>query len=83
MLDKFDDMSIKDAKRAFIIYINFVKINKEIRKMASTIIQDFTIKLDIVFYDVDTKIIKALEQTIELRKKEKMALREDSESPRY
>ena len=83
MLDKFDDMSIKDAKRAFIIYINFVKINKEIRKMASTIIQEFTIKLDIVFYDVDTKIIKALEQTIELRKKEKMALREDSESPRY
>ncbi len=38
MLEKFDEMNLKDAKRAFIIYLNFMKINKEIRKMASSII---------------------------------------------
>ncbi len=38
MLEKFDEMNLKDSKRAFIIYLNFMKINKEIRKMASSII---------------------------------------------
>lgn len=38
MLEKFEQMGLKDAKRAFIIYLNFIKINKEIRKMASSII---------------------------------------------
>ena len=38
MLEKFDEMNLKDAKRAFIIYLNFMKINKEIRKMASSIL---------------------------------------------
>ena len=46
MLEKFDEMTLKDAKRAFIIYLNFMKINKEIRKMASSIIQEFNIKID-------------------------------------
>lgn len=60
MLKKFDDMNIKDAKRAFIIYLNFVRVNKEIRKMATCILQEFSINLEIHFYDVDTKIIEAL-----------------------
>ena len=60
MLEKFDDMSIKDAKRAFIIYLNFVRVNKEIRKMATSILQEFSIDLDIYFYDIDTKIVEAL-----------------------
>jgi len=34
MLDRFEEMNLQDAKRAFIVYLNFVKINKEIRKMA-------------------------------------------------
>ena len=62
MLEKFDDMSIKDAKRAFIIYLNFVRVNKEIRKMATSILQEFSIDLDIYFYDIDTKIVEALKQ---------------------
>ena len=27
MLEKFGEMTLKDAKRAFIIYLNFIKIN--------------------------------------------------------
>lgn len=67
MLEKFDDMCIKDAKRAFIIYMNFVKINKEIRKMASCILLEFNIPLDIYFYEVDTKVIESMKATIELK----------------
>lgn len=47
MLEKFNDMSLKDSKKAFIIYMNFMKINKEIRKMALCIIQEFNIKMGI------------------------------------
>jgi ANTH domain len=71
MLEKFEEMSLKDAKRAFIIYLNFVKINKEIRKMASTIIADFHIKIDIAFYDIDTKVVEALKMSIETKEREK------------
>lgn len=73
MLEKFDEMTLKDAKRAFIIYLNFIKINKEIRKMASSIIQEFNISLGISFYDIDTKVIEALKISIELKEKEKGA----------
>ncbi len=69
MLEKFEEMSLKDAKRAFIIYLNFIKINKEIRKMSSSIIQEFHIKIDITFYDIDTKVAEALKLSIETREK--------------
>jgi hypothetical protein len=72
MLEKFDDMTLKDAKRAFIIYLNFIKINKEIRKMASSIIQEFHIKIDISFYDIDTKVIEALKISIETKERERL-----------
>lgn len=70
MLEKFDKMDLKDAKRAFIIYLNFIKINKEIRKMASCVILEFNIKLKIHFYDIDTKVIEALKLSIETKEKE-------------
>lgn len=72
MLEKFQQMSLKDAKRAFIIFLNFVKINKEIRKMASSIISDFHIKIDIAFYEIDTKVVEALKQYIETKEREKL-----------
>ena len=75
MLEKFDEMSLIDAKRAFIIYLNFIKINKEIRKMASSIIQEFNIKIGISFYDIDTKVIEALKLSIELKEKEKLTIK--------
>jgi hypothetical protein len=71
MLERFDEMQIKDAKRAFIIYLNFMKVNKEIRKMANCILQEFNINLNILFYDVDTKLIEAMKTTIDLKEKEK------------
>ncbi len=70
MLEKFDEMKLSDAKRAFIIYLNFIKINKEIRKMASSVIQEFNIKLGITFYDIDTKVIEGLKLTIDMKEKE-------------
>lgn len=69
MLEKFEDMSLKDAKRAFIIYLNFVKIHKEIRKMSATISADFHIKIEISFYDIDTKVVEALKLSIETKER--------------
>ena len=58
MLNKFAEMSTKDAKRAFIIYMNFIKINKEIRVMALSIMHEFKIKqLKVKFYDVDSEVV--------------------------
>ena len=65
MLEKFEDMDLKDSKRAFIIYMNFIKINQEIKKMASSIILEFNIKLGINFYEVDTRVVEALKVHIE------------------
>lgn len=70
MLEKFGEMKLSDAKRAFIIYLNFVKINKEIRKMASSVIQEFNIKIGITFYDIDTKVIEGLKLSIDLKERE-------------
>lgn len=70
MLEKFGEMKLSDAKRAFIIYLNFVKINKEIRKMASSVCQEFNIKIGITFYDIDTKVIEGLKLSIDLKERE-------------
>jgi hypothetical protein len=69
LVEKFDEMSLKDSKKAFIIYTNFIKINKEIRKMGSCIIQEFNIKMGIQFYEIDTKVIEALKISIELKER--------------
>jgi len=58
-------MELRDAKRAFIIYLSFIKINREIRKMAAVIISEFNIKLELVFYEIDTKVAEALKVSIE------------------
>ena len=71
MLQKFDEMNLKDAKRAFIIYMNFIKINQEIRKMASSIILEFNINIGINFYDVDVRVMEALKIRIEEKEKSK------------
>lgn len=80
MLEKFEEMSLMDAKRAFIIYLNFIKINKEIRKMSSSIIQEFNIKIDITFYDIDAKVAEALKLSIETREREKSVTSQKSGS---
>jgi hypothetical protein len=72
MLEKFEEMTLKDAKRAFIIYMNFIKINKEIRKMASSISLEFNINIGINFYDIDVKVVDALKISIEHKEKEKL-----------
>ena len=69
MLDKFENMSILDAKRAILVYLNFIKVNKEIRKMALIILKEFNIKLDIYFYDIDIKVVNALNATINIKEK--------------
>eukprot|EP00347_Sterkiella_histriomuscorum_P017298 403349923 len=69
MLEKFEEMDLKDSKRAFIIYLNFIKVNREIRKMAAVIVQEFNIKLKVHFYEIDTKVAEALKQSIETKEK--------------
>ena len=70
MLSKFDQMTLKDSKRAFIIYTNFIKVNKEIRKMANCIIHEFNIRLSIFFYDVDTSLVDAMKMEIDAKERE-------------
>jgi hypothetical protein len=73
MLNKLDEMNLKDAKRAFIIYLNLVKINKEIRKMAASAIKEFNINLAINFYEIEeTKIVEAMKISIETKEREKL-----------
>ncbi|CDW78428.1 UNKNOWN [Stylonychia lemnae] len=69
MLQKFEEMELRDAKRAFIVYLNFIKLNREIRKIAAVIIQEFNIKLDLFFYDIDTRVAEALKLSIEVRER--------------
>jgi len=80
MLEKFEEMSEKDAKRAFIIYMNFIKVNKEIRKMATCILQEFNIQLKMYFYEVDTKLVEAMKLSIDLKEKQNKNMEEESGS---
>ena len=63
-------MNLKDTKRAFIIYMNFIMINKEIRKRASSIIHEFNISMNLNIYEIDTKIVETLKLIIEVKEKE-------------
>lgn len=66
-------MNVKDSKKAFLIYLNFIKVNKEIRKMAQMVVTEFKINMNIYFYDVDTKLIQALKQEIDIKMHENSA----------
>lgn len=72
MLSILENMGLKDAKRAFIIYLNFIRVNKEIRKMASCVSLEFNIKLNIFFYEVDTKVVEAMKLFIETKERERL-----------
>lgn len=41
LLEYVNDMDLLDCKRAFLAYSNFVRINKQVRQMASCIISMF------------------------------------------
>lgn len=69
ILERFDDMHLRDAKRAFIIYNNFTRINKEIRSMAQWITTDLKYNLKIDFYDVDFGVVKSMKAVIDLKEK--------------
>lgn len=68
MLSRINDMSIGDCKRSYIIYTNFVRINKEVRQMAACVVSLFEIqrqsKIKIDFYDVDPKMFDYLDEII-------------------
>lgn len=64
MLGKFPEMKLKDARKGLRYYMNFIRINKEIRKMASIIVHEWKIKLDMHLYDVDSEVVDSLKVTI-------------------
>lgn len=57
LLEKFNHISIIESKRTIIIYLNFVKINVEVRKIATSMIKKFNINIDFHFYEIDSKIV--------------------------
>lgn len=50
--------------------MNFIMINKEIRKRASSIIHEFNISMNLNIYEIDTKIVETLKLIIEVKEKE-------------
>jgi nitrate/nitrite-specific signal transduction histidine kinase len=45
LLSLFDQMSANNAKRTFIIYNNFIRINKEIRNVATWVMSELKFNL--------------------------------------
>jgi len=41
MLAKIPEMTAQDCKRAYLAYTNFVKINREVKQLAATVISLF------------------------------------------
>ena len=64
-------MHLRDAKRAFIIYNNFVRINKEVRSMANWIMTDLKYHLKMDFYEVDVSVVKSMKSVIDLKEKKR------------
>jgi hypothetical protein len=62
LLEKFSNISIIECKRTIIIYMNFIKINVEVRKIATSLIKKFKIKIDFHFYDVEPKVVDEMIQ---------------------
>lgn len=56
---KFKDMCASDAKRLFIIYINFVHINKEMKSLAVWVQSDLKFDLKINVYEVELQVVKS------------------------
>lgn len=80
MLERLPEMDLSDTKRAFIVYTNFVRFNKEIRSKAVSICKEFSlVGMDLQFYDVDFKIIETMRHDVEQREKKENS-KESSDS---
>ena len=62
LLTLFDDMDSTESKRTFIIYNNFIKINKEIRTLASWVTAELKFKFHCDFYEVTPDILPVLKE---------------------
>ena len=62
LLSLFNDMDSTEAKRTFIIYNNFIKINKEIRMLASWVTAELKFKFHCDFYEVSVDLLPVLKE---------------------
>lgn len=69
MLENYEKMSLMDKKRAIIIYLNFIQINKEIKKISLVIKEEFKINIEVIFYEIDQKLVDDLKFNLELEEK--------------
>jgi len=79
LLSIFNELSYNDMKRAWIIYSNFVKINKEIRIMAAIIIKQFDLKIEMTFYEVEAKVLDNMKQKLDQMERKRGRRSDDSE----
>ena len=66
ILERFAELTVDNAKRAFVVYQNFVNLTTVMKAKADIIMSefDFSIKLP-NFYSVDSSLIQTLRQCIE------------------
>jgi len=53
-------MSGCNAKKTYLIYTNFIRINKEIREVASWVASELKFDIQLELYDVDYKLLANL-----------------------
>lgn len=65
ILDRFTDMNVEQAKKAFVVYQNFVNLTNVMRTKADKIMIEFgfTIKLPI-YYTPDSSLVDTLKTCI-------------------
>ena len=57
---RFESMSAVNAKRTFIIYSNFVQINKHLRSLLVWVRADLKFELALDVQDVEISVIKSM-----------------------
>jgi len=60
LLSSFSQMSGCNAKKTYLIYTNFIRINKEIREVASWVASELKFDIQLELYDVDYKLLANL-----------------------
>lgn len=70
ILERFSEMNIDYAKKAFVVYQNFVNLTKVMKTKADKIMMEFefTIKLP-QYYTPDASLVETLKQCIDQKQK--------------
>lgn len=78
--DKFSKMDVQDQKRTFIIYLNFTKINTEVKQLTPVMMKDFNSNMELHFYDIEPSTMRHMKHVIDAKDKENLGKSSQSSS---